>query len=98
MEHFEEVNDLFHRVGRPRLLPVTKGRIGDKDLLGRIHKDELIVELHTADLVVGKDAPVEIGLLGVEEGQGLDRLALKSPFLSSGNGHRVSFSKKIMGG
>ena len=80
MEHVEEVDNLLHRVGRPGLLPVPKSGIGNKDLFGRIDEDEFVVELDPADLVVGKDTPVEVGLLDIQEGQGLDGLALKGSF------------------
>ncbi len=79
MEHVEEIDDLLHRIGRPRLLPVPKGCIRDKDLFRWINEDKLVIELHPADLVIGKDAPVEVGFLSVQEGQGFDRLALKGP-------------------
>ena len=82
MKHVEEVDDLLHRIRRPGLLPVPEGGIGNKDLFGRIDKDEFVVEFDPANLVVGKDTPVEVGLLDIQKGKGLDGLALKGSLLS----------------
>ena len=77
MEHVEEIDDLLHRIRRPRLLPVPEGRIRDEDLFRRIDEDKLVVELHPADFVIGEDIPVEVGFLGIQKGKGFDRFALK---------------------
>jgi hypothetical protein len=69
MEHIEKVNDLLHRVRGPGLLPISKRRIGDKDLFGGLGKDELIVEGYPADFIVWKDIPVKIRLLNIQKGE-----------------------------
>jgi hypothetical protein len=63
--HPVEVGDLLDRVGRSCLLAVAEGRVGDEDLLGRAHHDELVVEHDTADLVVGEDVFLEVRLVHV---------------------------------
>jgi hypothetical protein len=65
VKQVEKVNNLFNRIGRPGLLPVSKGSIGDEDLLRRIDEDKLVVKLHPAHLIVRKDMPVKIGFLDV---------------------------------
>ena len=67
MEDLVEVDDLLHGVGRPRLLAVPEGRIGNEDLLRRIDEDELVVKFDPGDLVVRKNMPVKIRFLDIDE-------------------------------
>jgi hypothetical protein len=90
MKHLEEVNNLLHRIGRPGLLSIPESGIGDEDLFRGIGKDEFIIEFHPANLIVWKNTPIEVGLLGIQEGKLLyAMLALKCP-LFSGDGHNLS--------
>jgi hypothetical protein len=90
MKHIEEVYDLLDRIRRSGLLPVPKGGIRDEDLFGGIDKDELIIELHPADLLIRKDMPIKIRFLDIQEGKlPWGGFALEcSPF--AGNGHLFS--------
>jgi hypothetical protein len=92
MEHFVEADDLLHRIRGPGLLSIPKGGIGNKDLIGGINEDKLIIEFYPANLFVRKDTPIEVWLLDIQERVLLDRgPALKG--LLPGNGH--IFSSKI---
>jgi hypothetical protein len=69
VEHIKEVNDLLHRVRGPGLLPISKRRIGDKDLFRGFDKDELIVKGYPADFIIWKDIPKKIRLLDIQKGK-----------------------------
>jgi hypothetical protein len=86
MNHIIEVDDLLNRIGGPGLLPISKGRIGDEDLFGRIDEDKFVIEFYPANLFVWKDVPVEVWLLDIQEGKLLyGVLALKCSLLSDGH-------------
>ena len=63
--HLEQVADLLDRIGRPGLLAVPEGRVGDEDVLGGAHRDELVIEDDAADLFVGEDVFLEVRLIDV---------------------------------
>src|SRR4030042_4021594 len=67
MKHVEEVGDLLYRIRRPGLLAVAEGRVRDENLVRRIDKNELFVELDATDLIVRKEMAIEIRLLDIKE-------------------------------
>jgi hypothetical protein len=93
MEHIVEVYNLLYRIGRPGLLPIPKSGIGNEDLFRGIGKDKFVIEFHSANLLIGKNIPIEVWLLDIQEGKlfyGV--LALKCSLLS--DGHIFSLLKK----
>jgi hypothetical protein len=86
MEHIVEVHNLLYHIGWPGLLSIPKSSVGDEDLFGRIHEDKFVIEFHSANLLIGKDIPIEVWLLDIQEGKlfyGV--LALKCSLLSDGH-------------
>jgi hypothetical protein len=62
MEHIIEVDDLLHGIGRPSLLSIAKGGVGDKDLLGGIDQLNAVVEFNATYFIVRENIPKQIGL------------------------------------
>ena len=65
--HRIEIHDLLDGVRGPCLLSVAEGRIGYEDLLRGIDRDDLVVEIDPAYLVIGEHILLEIGLFDVLE-------------------------------
>ncbi len=65
MKKLEYGLDLFHRVGRARLLPVPEGGVGDEHLLGRVDRQHHVVEVDAGDFLVGVDVPHQVGFINV---------------------------------
>jgi hypothetical protein len=90
VEHIEELHNLLYRIRRPSLLAIPKCGIGDKNLLGRVNKDEPIIEFHPGDLLIGENMPIKFGLLDIQKGKlPFDRPALKCSLFTR-NSHLFS--------
>ena len=57
-----EIDNLLDSIGRSGLLAVPEGGVGDEDLLRRIDRHDLVVEIDPAHLVIGEDILLEIRL------------------------------------
>ena len=66
-DHFEEIDDLLDRVRRPGLLTVTEGGVGNENVFRGVDRDDLVVEIDPAYLVVWEDLLLEIGLVNVDQ-------------------------------
>jgi hypothetical protein len=76
-------------------LSIPKSSVGDEDLFWRIDEDKLVIEFHPANLLIGKNIPIEVWLLDIQEGKLFyHRLALKCLLLPA-NGHILSSPKKF---
>ena len=62
VEQVEDIHDLAHGVGRPGLLPVPEGGVGEQHLLGGLGHDEFVVEVDAGHFRVGEDVPHQVGL------------------------------------
>jgi len=49
------------------LLPVPESRVGNKHVLCRIDRDDPVVEIDPADIVIGKDILLEVRLRNLLE-------------------------------
>ena len=58
----EQIDDLLHRKGRGRLLPVAESSIGNPDFRGHIHGNVAVVEHHFRNLLVGINVAEQLGL------------------------------------
>ena len=65
-----DARDLLDRIGRPGLLTVPEGGVGDEHGIRRAGEHKGVVKLDPADLAVRKDVPVEPGRFGVVQGEG----------------------------
>src|SRR4030042_4402096 len=90
MKHVEEIENLLYRIRRSGLLPVPESGISDEDLFRRIDKDEFVIELHPANLIIWKDASIEVWLLDIQERELFYRGLTLECFFLSGNGHTFS--------
>ena len=62
VEQVEDVHDLPHGVGRPGLLPIPEGGVGEQHLLGGLGHDEFVVEVDAGHFRVREDVPHQVGL------------------------------------
>jgi hypothetical protein len=90
MEHFVEVYNLFYRIGWPGLLSVPESGIGDEDLFRGIGKDKFIIEFYPTNLIVWKNASIEVRLLDIQEGKLLYGVPTLKCSLLPGDGHIFS--------
>ncbi len=67
MQELEDSLDLPDRVGRARLLPVPEGRVGDEHLLGRVDRNDHVVEIDTRRFLVREDITHQVRLIDVRD-------------------------------
>jgi hypothetical protein len=62
MEQVVQLHDLLHLVGRPGLLAVAEGGVGNQHLRRGIQGLDLVVEIDSAYLAVGENFPEKLRL------------------------------------
>jgi hypothetical protein len=67
MEKIKNFKDLVQGIRGPGLLTVSEGGIGYPEFIAGIDGDELMVKIYPANLVVGKDIPLEIGFRDIDQ-------------------------------
>src|SRR5271157_2054448 len=97
MQEVEEVHNLLYREGRTGLLAIAKGRVGNKEFFGRGDRDDLMVEIDAADLIIGENVALQVGLGHVLQGISpeLGVLMVQDPAFIIPLGHGLTLWEKI---
>ncbi len=94
VQKIEDDLDLLDRIRGARLLAVPEGRVRDEDVLRRVDRLDLAVEVNPRDVFVGEDLAHEVRLrhIGQVVLPELRVLMLQNPFLGIPSGHGTTSS------
>ena len=67
MEHVEDLHHLPHRIGRPGLLPIPEGGVGDEHVLRGVGHNELVIKVDTGNLAIREDVPHQVGFVHLHQ-------------------------------